>query len=1094
MRISDFLSSLAQAVTGGSAQLSMILNMSITGSVVILFVLLARLALKKAPKIFSYALWSVVLFRLLCPISITTNFSLLSLLDAPVTVTNEHTTIVEYVPQEPVTPAMPETQQPAVGNTGTTAVVIPQQGGQTVTPQNPPSTSEIPQKASFPVMAVLWLSGVGVMAAYSVISYLRLRRKLVGAVLLRDNINLADGISTPFVMGFVRPRIYLPSALSEQEQGYIILHEQHHIRRGDHIIKALAFVALCIHWFNPLVWVAFMVSSKDMEMSCDEAVVKKLGEDIRADYSASLLSLATGRRIIAGTPLAFGEGDTKGRIKNMLNWKQAKPAVVFLAAAAVILAVVFCGTNQSNYAQVSGEDTAAYLHRLRGAYRLDSGRIERMVEALDLEELGEYEFYGIYRSEGGLFPRKRYELTVDFSIEPENEAAFNEEMEHRACILLGLIGNLEHVTYSYLRGDQTLTASYFYSALDRASGLGDATIGELCKTEDGLRSLLAFWEPANLETPDDLPDAEVKIPSANPTEIALEPALHNAIIDYFRQGDNADYRVETHKILHSVESQNTTTVYGLVCYQGYDAEGNQVQECPHPMEAVLELRGNQYVVVSFNDWFDLQSKLPTNITQEVLNQTEAELQAQCKQIAAEHFGLPGTPAAPVVENVPFSNQPIEWSSPLNGMFERTYETQLRMMKNIDQAYPFFEDETLEFDSCAVLLGERMDREDYSRSGAAYIIFRDGALGKLPLPMDANGRAACPETVQHPASNALTYSVEAAGGTCYYVVDLERRTVSMSIGARGPLPELPEQRLPSAPPAESDIHNALMSNYTVYTVFHDESNAYHPYRAEAHHVWAVQQDGKTANVYALVNFTTYDWENGRQKRIAWWDTPAKITFEWNDSWQVTDFWCWDESEQYETAIQSRFPADIAALALASTDADITALNIRSHETATAYYAAQSGLPAYQPFTPADVEFSGRVLYTSADTMTYAQRLAWAQAGEDNGNVWPACTGQYIEGEDCIAYVDKIVGGRYPDLGLGLRFADGTVSASLPLPRANGYDTALPETIEFRDGKFIYEITFPTEEVTNEGMTLIHLKGTYHYEVDLTTKTVSLSVLQ
>ena len=92
------------------------------------------------------------------------------------------------------------------------------------------------------------------------------------------------------------------------------------------------------------------------------------------------------------------------------------------------------------------------------------------------------------------------------------------------------------------------------------------------------------------------------------------------------------------------------------------------------------------------------------------------------------------------------------------------------------------------------------------------------------------------------------------------------------------------------------------------------------------------------------------------------------------------------------------------------------------------------------------------------------------------------------------MDKIVGGRYPDLGLGLRFADGTVSASLPLPRANGYDTALPETIEFRDGKFIYEITFPTEEVTNEGMTLIHLKGTYHYEVDLTTKTVSLSVLQ
>ena len=149
-------------------------------------------------------------------------------------------------------------------------------------------------------------------------------------------------------MGFIRPKIYLPSALSEQEQSYIILHEQHHIRRGDHIIKALAFIALCIHWFNPLVWVAFVLSSKDMEMSCDEAVVKKLGEGIRADYSASLLSLATGRRIIAGTPLAFGEGDTKSRIKNMLKWKKPKTWIMLVALVACVVAIAFCATNPRN--------------------------------------------------------------------------------------------------------------------------------------------------------------------------------------------------------------------------------------------------------------------------------------------------------------------------------------------------------------------------------------------------------------------------------------------------------------------------------------------------------------------------------------------------------------------------------------------------------------------------------------------------------------------------------------------------------------------------------------------------------------------------
>ena len=205
-----------------------------------------------------------------------------------------------------------------------------------------------PLEGEFAIGSLIWLLGIATMAIYSAVSYFSLRRKLVGSILLRDNIYLADGIGSPFVMGFIRPKIYLPSALSEQEQSYIILHEQHHIRRGDHITKALAFIALCIHWFNPLVWVAFVLSSKDMEMSCDEAVVKKLGEGIRADYSASLLSLATGRRIIAGTPLAFGEGDTKSRIKNMLNWKEARPAVVFVSVVAVLLVAIVCGTNTAS--------------------------------------------------------------------------------------------------------------------------------------------------------------------------------------------------------------------------------------------------------------------------------------------------------------------------------------------------------------------------------------------------------------------------------------------------------------------------------------------------------------------------------------------------------------------------------------------------------------------------------------------------------------------------------------------------------------------------------------------------------------------------
>ena len=265
--------------------LPMILNMSITGSLTILFVLLVRLAVKRAPKIFSYALWAVVLFRLLCPVSITTDFSLLGLFDTPIMENTEHTTVMEYVPFDVVHTRDLEVHLPV------TPVI--NEAVNDVLPQEHAALGADPLEGEMAIASFVWLLGVAAMAVYSVVSYYRLRQKLLTASPLRDNIYLADEITSPFVMGLVRPKIYLPSDMEEREQAYIIRHEQHHIRRGDHIIKALAFLALSIHWFNPLVWVAFIYSNKDMEMSCDEAVVKKMGDGILADYTASLLSLAT---------------------------------------------------------------------------------------------------------------------------------------------------------------------------------------------------------------------------------------------------------------------------------------------------------------------------------------------------------------------------------------------------------------------------------------------------------------------------------------------------------------------------------------------------------------------------------------------------------------------------------------------------------------------------------------------------------------------------------------------------------------------------------------------------------------------------------
>lgn len=317
-----------------------VLGMSVVASIVILVVIFVRLPLKKAPKVFSYALWAVVLFRLLCPFSFE---SVLSLIPEGTRGIPQSIALKEY--KNVTVWSAADAAEWAGGdvlNGGIGTVYVPMNSQET-------GTNGVVDARYHQVWLLfwgyLWLAGITAMVIYSVVSYLKQRRKLIGAAPLRDNIYLADHITSPFVMGLFRPKIYLPSSLAEGEQEYIILHEEHHIRRLDHVIKALAFIALCVHWFNPLVWVAFVLSAKDMEMSCDEAVVKKLGVGVRADYSASLLSLATGRRIIAGTPLAFGEGDTTGRIKNLAKWK--KPALWVLVAAAAVVVLVFAvfGTN-----------------------------------------------------------------------------------------------------------------------------------------------------------------------------------------------------------------------------------------------------------------------------------------------------------------------------------------------------------------------------------------------------------------------------------------------------------------------------------------------------------------------------------------------------------------------------------------------------------------------------------------------------------------------------------------------------------------------------------------------------------------------------
>lgn len=316
-----------------------ILDMTKIASIVILIVLLARLCLIKAPKVISYVLWSVVLFRLLCPVSLEASISIVPDI-API---SQNYTLSE----QPISIAgASDAAYQAVGDALNGGLGI--QRTQTTEQDSDGMTKNVATDwwdVWLLFGQYVWIAGIAIILLYSAVSYLKIRKKLIVVVPLRDNIFIADDIKSPFVNGLFHPKIYLPCNLNEKEQEYIILHEQHHIKRLDHVMKALAFLALCIHWFNPLVWLAFHLATKDMEMSCDEAVIRKMGESIRADYSASLLTLATGQRIIAGTPLAFGEGDTKGRIKNLANWKKPALLVILIAVVGCIILAICLLTN-----------------------------------------------------------------------------------------------------------------------------------------------------------------------------------------------------------------------------------------------------------------------------------------------------------------------------------------------------------------------------------------------------------------------------------------------------------------------------------------------------------------------------------------------------------------------------------------------------------------------------------------------------------------------------------------------------------------------------------------------------------------------------
>ena len=314
---------------------SEIVNMSVSACWIILIVMLLRIVFRKAPKWVNCLLWGIAGWRLVMPFSFE---SAVSLVPFPELVSDE---VLQAYSGADVSGAEILKH---VGNNQVNYNLGLGRDGLSFLEMSSPDGADVvnPLLLNTYIGGIIWLIGIGVLLLYTLISFIRLKRKIGTAVLLRDNIYQSEAVVSPFVLGIIRPKIYLPFNMSEQNMERVIAHETAHIKRKDNLWKPLGFLILTLHWFNPLVWVGYILFCRDIERACDQKVVKAMDEEQRADYSEALLTCSVNRRMIAACPIAFGEVSVKSRIKSVLNYKKPALWVIIVAlVSSVIVGVCF---------------------------------------------------------------------------------------------------------------------------------------------------------------------------------------------------------------------------------------------------------------------------------------------------------------------------------------------------------------------------------------------------------------------------------------------------------------------------------------------------------------------------------------------------------------------------------------------------------------------------------------------------------------------------------------------------------------------------------------------------------------------------------
>lgn len=417
-----------------------LLHMSMTASFAAAAVIIIRAFLRRAPKIFSYVIWLPVLIRLVLPFSINSRFSFMGILELSKNAWGK--AAIKLIPDRfnllTANPILQNDNAAVSGNilnkTAATAAASPGTGGLSI-------------ESNVQIAALIWLAGIAALSIYSIISYFKISRNLKTATLFKDNIFETDRISTPFVYGFLKPRIYIPTGLDETQLTCILLHEQTHIKRLDYLIKPVSFLALLLHWFNPLIWISFLLMSRDMEMSCDESVIRKLGNTAKINYSKSLLSMSV-RRSGPVSPLAFGESSIKARIKNIL--KLTTPSFFITILITVLTAAFIIGFVTNPIRGSRGYNNQEYdIDKMlagKTAYVGNNAKVVALIDAMPFPA-------GLVRETVELHTGTRpFAITINMDMREvsgilENGAISGSALFPNSVMLFSLIDNVDTIKY-----------------------------------------------------------------------------------------------------------------------------------------------------------------------------------------------------------------------------------------------------------------------------------------------------------------------------------------------------------------------------------------------------------------------------------------------------------------------------------------------------------------------------------------------------------------------------------------------------------------------------------------------------------------------